>query len=258
LGNHKNENKMENTILPVINNELLQQKANECAQKGAEECIKEFYTGHNSPYKKAIEENLLNKGFDHQIAIPDIIGILNESFSKEVDLIANNAISKSFIPLVKDFLTRAKSEYKLSEILQKFIECTDFDHDVNDMDDYSLETVKDEGSFTYLKISNGDRNYEVHFYNSSNRSEETKTYEIYRLPNYFDKESRSKYGGHLINTMKLTIDNITLEMPFVSNVLEDSFVSFISKLVIANSKIIFDVNDFNEDMFPEREHCYCD
>jgi hypothetical protein len=248
---------MGNTILPVIDNKLLQKKANEYAQKGAEDCIKEFYTGYNSPYKKAIEESLINKGFDNEIAIPDIIGILNKSFSKEVDLIANNAISQSFIPLVKDFLTRANSEYKLSEILKKFIECTDFNHDNDDADDYNLEIIKEDGSFTYLQISNGDRNYEIHFYSSSNKSNETKLYEIYRLPNYFDKESRSKYGNHLINTMKLTVDNITLEMPFVSNVLEDSFVSFISKIVIANSKITFDVDDFEEDMFPEREHCHC-
>jgi hypothetical protein len=47
-------------------------------------------------------------------------------------------------------------------------------------------------------------------------------------------------------------------MPLYQNVLEDSFVSFISKLVIANSKITFDVDNFNENLFPERDHCHCD
>ena len=45
-------------ILPVIDISVLQEKANEFAMKGAIETLKEFYSGYNSPYRKAIEEDL--------------------------------------------------------------------------------------------------------------------------------------------------------------------------------------------------------
>src|SRR6476661_4245160 len=108
---------MENQILPVINTEVLQQKANEYAMKGAEEALKGFYTSYNSPYKKAIEENLKNKGLDHSFNIPDIVGVLNDKFSQEIDLIANTAIAKSFVPMIKQILTREDAEVKFSDIL---------------------------------------------------------------------------------------------------------------------------------------------
>ena len=65
----------------------------------------------------------------------------------------------------------------------------------------------------------------------------------------------------LNNRTVLIVDDIldggvTLEMPFTAKVLEDSFVSYIAKLIIAKTQITFDVSDFNEDMFPEDE-CHC-
>src|SRR5690606_11147379 len=96
------------TITPVLDLDFLQKKANEHAMKGAEEAIKEFYSSWNSPYRKAIEQNLINKGVDNNFDIPDIIAVLNQKISNEIDLIANTAISKTFIPFVKEFLIREK------------------------------------------------------------------------------------------------------------------------------------------------------
>ncbi len=248
-------------ILPVLDSEKLQQKANEYAQKGAEDAIKEFYTGYNSPYKKALEEKLINKGLDSSIEVPDIIGILNESISKEIDMIANNAVSKTFVPLVKKFLTRAEAELKLSDILKEFIECTDFDWEDDNMEDYSIETEKDDGSFVYLKISNSKKTYEVHFHLKSKKEESPKVYEIYTLPYIEETSSGSRYTSRSFTErkMKISIDGgATLELPFIPGILEDNFMSYIAKLVIANTKITFDVNSFNEDMFPENERCHCD
>lgn len=247
-----------NVILPVLNTEDLQKKANEYAQKGAEDAIKEFYTGYNSPYKKAIEASLMNKGVDHAIEIPDIIGILNESISTEIDMIANNAVSKSFVPMVKSFLTRAEAELKLSDILNEFIKFTDFKNDDNtEIDDYSLEIKKDDGSFLYLRITDSKVTYEIHFYLKSKPSDSPKVYEIYTLPTVEDNDGSRKYIP-VQKQMKLSIDGVTLEMPFTPKVLEDNFISYIARLVIANTKITFDVKDFDDDMFPERDHCYCD
>lgn len=245
-------------ILPVLNMEQLQEKANEFAMKGAIKTIEEFYTGYDSPYKKALTENLINKGVDQAIQIPDIIGILNESISKEIDMIANTAVSKTFVPMVKEFLTRAEAEIKVSDILKEFIEYTDFkDSDDVDKEDYSMEIVKDDGSFVYLSISNIKVTFEIHFYKKSEKGISPKVYEIYTLPYMKGESSSISYRSHSFpQTMKLSIDGTTLELPFTPGVLEDGFLKYIAKLIIANTKITFDVAEFSEDMFPENE-CHC-
>lgn len=249
---------MENTIItPVLNLEHLQQKANEHAQKGAEEAIKEFYNSYNSPYKKAIEENLKNKGIDNNFDIPDIIAVLNDKLSEQVDQIANSAIAKTFVPLVKEFLTREDSEIKFSYILQKFIESTDFKYD-DDLDsyDYHVEKVEDEDrrfgiSFFEYKITNGKIGYELRFYKNSEKTT------IMSLPYKIDDNGRFSVRFESKEKMKISLDGgASLELPFVKGILEDRFISFIARLVIGNNNIIFDVESFDEDMFPQNE-CHC-
>ncbi len=251
---------MEKNILPVLDTDALQKKANDSAQRGAEEAIKDFYTGYDSPYKKAIKENLQNKGLDNTITIPDILGILNESISKEIDLIANNAVSKSFIPLIKKFLTRADAEISLSDILKEFIQCSRFEYDEDsNIEDYELTITKDEGSFVRMEIENRNVKYELNFFIKTNKDETPKIYEIYVLPTMTDKSYKSSlYSSSVSKTMKLSLDGVTLELPFTPKVLEDKFMTYIATLVIANTKITFDVDGFHDDMFPNRDICHCE
>ncbi len=244
-------------ILPVLDMEALQKKANEFAMKGAEDALKEFYTGYNSPYKKALEAALINKGVDDSIDIPDIVGTLNESISKEVDEIANLAVAKTFLPLVKRFLTRADGEIKFSDLLKEFISYTDYDFNTEfDWEDYNVREEKNDGSFMYLEISNSKIKFELHFYQKD--SKQKNVYEIYVLP--YIKEGGDKHGSRSFSqrTMKLTVDGGTaLEIPFTPGVLEDNFMSYIAGLIINNTKITFDTDSFSEDMFPERSNCHC-
>ncbi len=245
-------------LTPVLNLELLQQKANEAAQKGATDAINEFYNGYNSPYKKAIEENLKTKGVDCNFDIPDIIAVLNEKLSSEIDMIANTAISKTFIPLVKDFLIRENSNINFSDILKKFIEHTEFNYKDKKIIDYTVEKVERENSssslrdtFPVYRISDGTTGFEIHFYNSN----ESTT--IMSLP-YVLINNKNYYREYEVKeTMKISLDGgATLELPFRRGILENNFVRYCARLVIGNSNIKFDCTDFSEDMFPEKE-CLC-
>lgn len=239
-----------NTIIPSINTEELQIAANKYAQEGAVKTIKDFYTGYNSPYIKALEENLLNRGFDHAFTLPDVVANINEALSAEIDKIANAAVAKTFIPLITKILTRADAEMKFSEILEKFIDCVRFEYDTDqDTDDFDVEVEKDDKSFIRLVISNGDKRYELGFYHEGTYNEEQKdVYTIFSLP---------KNHGKSNQTMKIAIENATLELPFTPGILHDDFIAFIAGLVMANTKITFDVMEFNDDMFPSRGHCHC-
>ena len=254
---------MNNPIIPVIDLEVLQQKANEYAMKGAEDALKEFYSSYNSPYKKAIEENLKNKGVDNNFDIPDIIAVLNEKFSQQVDEIANTAVAKTFIPMVKEFLTREDSEIKFSTILEKFIERTEFKYNDVDASDYTVERIDRydsrsvlQNSFFEYQISNGKIGYELKFYKNTNKDNTHTT--VMTIPYLLDERGTYNRGYEAKEKMKISLDGgATLELPFVKGVLDDDFVSFVARLVIGENHIIFDVEDFDEDMFPN-DHCNCD
>ena len=252
----------ENEIKATVNIEDLQQKANEYAQKGAEEVIKDFYTGYNSPYKKALENDLKNKAIDTAFDLPDIIVTLNQKFSEKIDQIANTAVAKSFLPMVHQFLIREEAEIKFSDILEKFIASTDFEYrqkyqkeDLEDIEEFTVTKLEERyDSFFEYQISNGRIGYELRFFKNSN--EKTT---IMSIPRTLDETG--KYYGRVEKeqTMKISLDGgATLELPFVKGILDNVFVSFIARLVIGDNNIIFDVEDFNDDMFPQDEQCHCD
>ena len=233
-------------ILPVLDTEKLQQKANEYAMQGAIKTIEEYYSGYNSPFRKIIEEELKKTQLGHgSIELPNILALINDSLSKEIDAIANTAIAKSFVPMVSKFLTRENSEIKFSEILTELIEITDS----KNTDDCQIEVKKDAG-YDWLKVTfyHGDKEYEMTFHTDYNsREEQIKKYQILSLP--YDHSNHKQ-------TMKLSIDNSTLELPFTSDILKDGVVSYIARLIIANSKITMDRTDFDDDMFPQ-DDCHC-
>lgn len=240
-------------LKPVLNLEQLQQKANEYAQKGAEETIKEFYCGYNSPYKKAIEEDMKHKAVVNNFDIPDIIAVLNQKISTEIDMIANTAIAKTFIPLIKNFLVREEAEIKFSDILRKFIEFTNFDYDDCEISNYEVNKITDRHSsnslnemFPTYKITNGKIGFEIHFHKDKEKAT------IMSLP-YSLTESGKYYREFERNDkMKLSIDGgVTLELPFVRGVLDNDFIRYCARIIIGNCNVIFDVEDFDEDMFPE-------
>lgn len=239
-----------NTIIPTINTEELQIAANKYAQEGAVKTIKDFYTGYNSPYIKALECNLVNRGFDHSFTLPDVVANINEALTVEIDKIANTAVAKTFIPLITKILTRADAEMKFSTILEEFIKCVRFQYDTDqDSYDFDVEVEKEDKSFIRLVISNSDKRYELGFYHEGTYKEELKdVYTIFSLP---------KNHGKSNQTMKIAIENATLELPFTPGILHDDFIAFIASLVMAKTKITFDVMEFNDDMFPQRDHCHC-
>jgi hypothetical protein len=53
--------------------------------------------------------------------------------------------------------------------------------------------------------------------------------------------------------MKISLDGATLEMPFIQHILQDSFISYIAKLVMFKSIITIDCEDFDEEMFENND-----
>lgn len=236
----------ENQILPVLDTEVLREKATEFAMKGAIESIKDFYSGYNSPFKKQIEEQLRGNEIGGTISLPDIIALINESLSKEIDVIANTAVSKTFIPLVQRFLIREEKEINFSTILKNFIEKTE----AKTYNEFEIN-IKESSEYKWLDIelTSDEKVYSLILHQDYNsRKEEIKKYQILGLPR--DYNSKEKYG----QTMKLSIENgVTLELPFTKNVLHDDFTAYIANLVIGKCLITMDCDDFDEEMFNDED-----
>jgi hypothetical protein len=233
-----------NQILPVLNTEVLQEKANEFAMKGASESLREFYSGYNSPYRKAIDEALAKNSIGTSIELPDIIALINEALSKEIDLIANAAISKTFIPLVHKFITREEKNINFSDLLKQFIECTE----AKDYEDCEVE-IKRHSTYSWLSISltSSEKNYSITLHEDfETRKDTVKKYQLLSLP--YDNTNCNQ-------TMKLIFEGGVLEMPFTKDILHDNFISYIARLVIGNTRITMDCESFSEEMFPNP--CYC-
>jgi hypothetical protein len=233
-------------ILPVIDTEVLRKKTNEFAMKGALKEIEEFYTGYGSPYRKALQEQLKQQEIGHGLELPDIIVLINEKISKEIDVIANTAVAKTFVPMVSKLLTRVDKEVAFSDILRQFIKATD----EKDPEDYYVSVDKDhQYGWLNVKITCGSKEYELTFHEChETRNEPIKKYWISRLP--------WKWGDTKQPKMKLTIDNAELELPFVKDVLSDDFTAYIARLIFCDSHITMDTTYFTDDMFPQDE-CHC-
>lgn len=234
-------------ITATVDINTLQEKANEFATKGALKAIEDFYTGYNSPYKKGIIENLSSKSVDNfSFALPDILALINEHLTIEIDAIANTAVAKSFVPLVAQFLTRQEKTADFSDILKQFIETAGYDE--KDPDNFNSICEKDKTHGWYnVELSDLKRSYSFTLYeNYESKKTDHIKYQLLSLP-YTDKTDRS--------VMKISIEGASLELPFTRDILKDSFVSKLAGYVISNTVITMDTTYFNEDMFPHECHC---
>lgn len=238
---------MNDQILPVLDTEKLKQKAQESAMKGAMQEVQDFYESYSSPFRKKIKEQL--EGMEvksHQIQLPEIIGLINDSLSKEIDLIANQAVAKSFVPLVKKFLTKAPSEMKFSEFLKEIIDTTHND----DYENYECECEKNTTHGWYdvtIRYKGSEYKFTFHEDYNTKKTNPGKYYHILSLPYNYDSKSN--------RNMVLNYEGATLEIPFTHAVLQDDIVSLSARCIMADTKFEFDTLEFEEDMFPERCHC---
>lgn len=233
-------------LLPVLDNAVLQEKASEYAMKGAIDVIKEFYTGFNSPYKKAIEEKLKDKGLCSSIDIPDIIGVLNESFNKEVNKIANEAIANSFIPLVNNLLTREEPELLFSKFLENII----YQQYDKNPDLYDCDITESRHGWLDIYLRVGENEYNLTLHKCNNIGEKTDSKFNYRFLG-MNPVNKVKPGNMRIQVK----DGVTIDMPFSVTSLSDSVLSYVGRLIISGTRFSMDTNVFQTEMFPDRCRC---
>lgn len=248
---------MESLKQPTIDIKKIQETANAAAEKAYLKEVEEYYTSYNSPYRKLIKQELEKQEFQWSMSLPKIMTKINESLEKEIDIIANNAILNSYIPMVSDTLIGLPKELKISFFLKEIIK--ELEPESDQFDEFNISIVKDD-QYDWLncELSTPDNYYEfvlhtVKDYNADkNKIEEKQTYQVLSFPT--SKQVGKKYNS---SNMIIYKDDIKIEMPFTPNILQDKVLKLFFKMMLNNSNIEIDTKEFTEDMFPEQEHCHC-
>lgn len=229
---------MEN-LLPVLNMDLLQEKANEAAMKGALAAIEDYYTGYESPFKKAIRDQIISKESGNlRIDLPDVVSLLNDALAKEMDIIANKAVSKTFVPLVSELISRTPKQIKFSEFLAEFGRV----HQIEDIDSCSCYLKEDEyHGWINLELSFEGERYCITLHKDwDSRNKTTPLRRILSMPHEYTMSQK----------MNVSLDGgATLELPMVKSVFEDRFLKYIANLILNDTLIEMDCDDFEESMF---------
>lgn len=242
---------MSDIIAPVLNIEEINKTAQEAAEKAQREVIEKFYNGYDSPYKKKLKEHLENQKMDLFFKLPNVVTEINEALSSEIDAMVNKAIAHSYVPLISECFTNTVKEMKFSEFLQNIVNAVD-EYEAN-YDDFHVSVDKNSShGWLDIELSTPKNNYSFTLHEKSYFNKDEKkdnTYQLFSLPN---NGSSSAYP----QKMKIEKDGVTIEMPFVRNILNDKVVALMANMIMADTVITMDTDYFHEDMFPSH-HCEC-
>jgi len=246
---------MENLEQPKIDKKEIQKRANEAANKAYLDEIERYYTGHNSPYKNMIQEELKKQDFKFNMKLPNILEKINDSLSQEIDKIANNAVTLSYIPMVSKVLVELEDkEPKMSWFLKEIIKETEPQREDYEEFDFSYEK-NERYEWLNCQLTTPENYYEftLHkkkYYGKEEDKHKGKAYNLLSFPH-------NKFKTGYNSNMKVRKDNVEIEMPFTPNILQDKVLGIFFKLILNDGLIILDCENFQEDMFPEDDHCIC-
>lgn len=232
-----------NIEIPALDEEKLKEAAAKHAMAGAIAEIKDYYEGYNSPYRKKIKEELEKQDFAFPVTLPDVLAQINETLTAEVNKIANNSVSNTFLPMVQKYLTRTEPTTPFSTILKEFIS-----HHEGEYEDYTV-SVEERLSYGWLDVKLHFKEEVTHMtLHKDHYGKEEKRYKILGLPKFDEK-------GAYDDSVTVYRDG-SFKVPFSKDVLSNNFILFCARVMLSESKIIMDVTDFDEDMF-EKDECHC-
>ena len=218
-----------------LDDKKLQELAEQYAMKGAEQAIKEFYTGYRSEYMKQVEK-VCN---DHMPSIyfdpVDITAEINKAIKQRITAIANEAVARTYIPLINGMLSHTADNFTTSACLFQTYGDYVKDREEDDFDSYELELKwQTDAYFNKLIFCyKGDEEFILYLSDAGfGKDGKERVYTTHSLPlNHAWKSDKSR-------TMTLHIDGKTkLDMPFEPDVLNNDFMRDCARLAIYQTKI---------------------
>ena len=222
--------------------EKIQQLAEKYAMEGAEKAIREYYTGYNSPYVKAMTEHLTKIAPSPRFDLPDLTAAINKALSDRIMDMANEVVAKTYVKLFNRIFT--PNEYNQATVTMLFQQFGDYikDREGDDFDseDLEFETGKDYfgTELRYLKFKyQSEVEFDLTIWGRGQTENGEKLYEIAKLPGsgtWNKNESRKQYA-------KITLDDgKQAEVPILDDILSNDFLAYLAKIMLCKTQIVVD------------------
>lgn len=222
--------------------EKIQQLAEKYAMEGAEKAIREYYTGYNSPYMKAMTEHIEKIAPSPRFDLPDITAVINKALSDRIMDLCNEFMTKTYAKLFNRMLTPNENNLVTTEDL--FQEFGDYIKDREDDEfdeerlDFAAKTSKYSYSdnYRYLEFSyKGEVEFSLSIWDDGGKNENGEVlYTLASLPGhgqYNRLDNRSRMA-------KITLeDGKTAEIPIIDDVLSNDFLAYLANILICKTKI---------------------
>lgn len=224
-----------------LDEQKIQQMAEKYAMEGAEKAIREYYTGYNSPYMKAVTERLKEIAPSPRFDLPDITAAINKALSDRIMDLCNEVMTHTYAKLFNRMLTpNENNRVTTQDMFQQFGDYIK-DREGDDFDEEGLEfeAKSSKYSFTnyfrYLVFKYNDEvEFELTVFDEDKDENGEMLYTLSSLPGrrQYDKlDNRTRYA-------KITLeDGKTAEVPIIDDVLSNDFLAYLANLLICKTKI---------------------
>jgi hypothetical protein len=244
-----------NLQVPELDQETLKNKAYEYAMKGAEEVLKDYYSGYKSPYKQKFEEALNAMPFNSNFNLLDMTAYMQSIINEKAEEVCSLAVAQVYIPELSEFLTGLnrdrnnwREEIRFSEIVKKFKEIVANDDDEiknvfveavidKEYEPYNVYFSKNDSGLVSIDYKDkAEYCYTLHAQSiyEEGKFKKTGKYQLLSVDNNNEYKNKRK------QTIKIKTDDITAEIPFDAAALKDKFHRYIISLYVNKIAIIMD------------------
>ena len=215
--------------------------AEKYAMEGAEKAIKEYYTGYNSPYMKAMKEHLERIAPEPRFNLPDITAVINKALSDRIMDLCNEVMTHTYAKLFNRMLTpNEDNKVSTQDLFQQFGDYIK-DREDNDFDESELEFEAKTSKYAYsdniryLEFRyKGEAEFSLTVWDAEKDEDGRQLYTLSGLPGHtkYDRlDNRSRMA-------KITLeDGKTAEIPIIDDVLSNDFLAYLANLLICKTKI---------------------
>jgi hypothetical protein len=228
-----------------LDEQKLQEMAQQYAMQGAEKAIRDFYTGYDSPFMNAIQRELKEKMETNLFfELSQMTAAINQALNDKVSEMANTVVANTFLPMLnRMFSQEKKTVVTTQDLYEHFGDAMKEDLDDEfDPERMELEIKDSPSSYSDHKylyfIYDGDTKFELSLMDNRDPGTDdhgNTLYMITSLPGC--SQYRADYYPRERQMRIRLKDGATLEMPFVPDVLRDEFMRYVAGLLLTNTLV---------------------
>jgi len=228
-----------------LDEQKLQEMAQQYAMQGAEKAIKDFYTGYDSPFMNAIQRELKEKMKTNLFfELSQMTAAINKAMNDKVSEMANTVVANTFLPMLNRMFSQERKTVVTTQDLYKHFgdamkEDLDDDFDPERME---IEIKNHNGMISNFQDLRFRYDCDTKFELSLMSNDDPKTdehgntlYMITSLPGC--SQYRADYSPRERQMRIRLKEGATLEMPFTPDVLRDEFMRYVAGLLLTNTMV---------------------